>query len=437
MLARSRALPLTVLLAWMLAFSPGAARATYTGVQNDTSFGTVAAGGGWIAVPQYEESNDPGSIDGSPFSDSTSSIEVARVSGPRFISFKPVQAKYSITMGPMLLAGGRNVLAVAWTDTAAAGQIDTATLNASGNLPAPHAQTGQTTGNSLALAGGPDGAYAVSWSDSAGAHAMAAPAGASQLTALLGPGVPLDPTDHVVLSGGDSFWLVNEAAGGLSAAPALFGQDSAPPALTVSDAVDATTLGDDAGGLWALARGKRGWFAAHVDRAGRLSSTALPAGASDAAVALAGTTAVVAYRAGPRCTTYVERIRASATRRPPTDRSNITPRGSACSTPKGVAVDPSTATAYVLMQSRHSTVLTTQTTTGTTSSWHGSLTERLDAIVAAGSNQVIVESNGPQRNLGEQCGGASPSFSQSYFFRVFRRAHLERSGRLDASIMNC
>jgi hypothetical protein len=434
---RSRGSLLTVLLAWVLAFLPGAACATYTGVQDTTTLGTVAAAGGWIVVPQYEESYDPGEIDGTPFNHTTSSLEVSRVSGSRYISFRSVQARYSLTMGPMLVAGAQNVLAVAWTDAAGAGQIDNATLSASGNLPDPVTQSGAPTDGSLRLSAGPDGAYAVSWRDGSGAHVMAAPAGAQRLTALLGPDVPLDPAEHLVLSGGDSLWLVSDAAGGLSAAPAVFGQDSAPHALAVSDAVDATTLGDDAGGLWALARGNRGWFAAHLDRAGKLSSTALPTGAEDAVIALAGTTAVIAYRAGPHCATYIERLRSSATAHTSTDRMNLTPRGTACWTPKGIAVDPASATAYVLMQSTHSTALATETKTRSTSSWRGSLTEHLDAIVAAGSNRVLVESNGPERNLGEQCGGANASSSQSYFFRIFHRAHLERSGRLDASVLNC
>jgi hypothetical protein len=48
---------------------------------------------------------------------------------------------------------------------------------------------------------------------------MGAPAGGQGLAALIGPDVPLDASDRVVLSGGDTFWLVNEGAGGLSAAP--------------------------------------------------------------------------------------------------------------------------------------------------------------------------------------------------------------------------
>jgi|GEM_PF-5088799 len=436
-LRRSRASLLTVVLVWVLAFLPDAARATYTGVQDATTFGTVAAGGGWIVVPQYEDNSDPGLIDGTPFNNTASSLEVSRVSGARYISFRSVSARYSSTMGPMLVAGAQNVLAVAWTDAAGSGQINSATLSASGNLPDPVTQTGVPIDGSLRLSAGPDGAYAVSWRDGNGAHVIAAPAGAHRLAALLGPDVPLDPPDQVVLSGGDSFWLVTDGGGGLSAAPAVFGQDSAPHALTVSDAVHATTLGDDAGGLWALARGNRGWFAAHIDRAGQLNSTALPAGATNAVIALAGTTAVIAYRAGPHCTTYIERLRSTATPHSPTGRTNLTPRATACSTPKGIAVDPASATAFVLMQSSHGTTLTTETTNGNTSSWRGSLTERIDAIVAVGSNRVVVESNGPQRNTSEQCGGAGPSSSHSYFFRVFHRAHLERSGRLDASVLNC
>jgi hypothetical protein len=425
-----------VMLAWLLALLPSAARATYTGVQDVKTFGTVAAGRGWIVVPQYEDNSDPGSIDGTPFNDTTSSLEVARVSGPRYISFRSVAARYSLTMGPMLVAGAQKVLAVAWTDAAGAGQVNSATLSANGGLPAPLTQAGLATEGSLRLLGGPDGTYAVSWRDGAGTQVMAAPAGAQPLTALLGPDVPLDPADQIVLSGGETFWLVSDS-GGLSVAPAVFGQDQAPHAVSVSDAVNATTLGDDAGGLWALARGNRGWLAAHVDRAGQLSSTTLPAGASNAVIAVAGTTAVIAYRAGPHCTTYIERLRSTVTPHAPTGRTRLTPRATACSTPKGIAVDPASATAFIVMQSGHSTTLATETTTRNTSSWHGSLTERIDAIVAVGSNRVVVESSGPQRETAEQCGGAGPSSSQSYFVRVFRGAHIERSGRLDGSVLNC
>jgi hypothetical protein len=436
-LRRSRASLLTVLLASVLGLLPGTARATYTGVHDVTTLGSVAAGGGWIVVPQYEDNYDPGMIDGTPFDDTTSSLEVSRVSGPRAMSFTSVSAGYSVTMGPMLVAGAQNVLAVAWTDAAGAGQIDDATLSASGKLPDLFMESGAPSEDSLRLSAGPDGARAVSWREGTGLHVMGAPAGVQGLTALIGPDVPLDPSDHVVLSGGDTFWLVNEAAGGLSAAPAVFGQDSAPNPVSFSDALDAATLGDDAGGLWALARGNRGWFAAHVDRAGQVSSTPLPAGARDAVIALAGTTAVIAYRAGPHCATYVERLRPTATPHTPTGRTSLTPRSTACSTPKGIAVDPASAAAYVLMRSSHATTLVRETTTRSTSSWRGPLTERVDAIVAAGSDRVVVESNGPQRDIGEQCGGAAPSFSQSYFLRVFHRTHLERTGRLDASIQNC
>ena len=65
------------------------------------------------------------------------------------------------------------------------------------------------------------------------------------------------------------------------------------------------------------------------------------------------------------------------------------------------------------------------------------LSGRLDAILATGSNRVVVESNGPQHDIGEQCGGANPSSTQPYFFHVFHAAQLERSGELEASVMNC
>jgi hypothetical protein len=432
---RSRAsLLLTVLL---IAAPAGVAHATYTGVRDATTFGTVAAGGGWIAVPQREESSDPGEIDGTPYSNASSSMEIARVSGPRSISFKAVTAKYSTTMGPMLVAGAPKTIAVAWADTAGAGQIDTATLNGHGKLPNPFTQTGAPSGESPRLASGPDGAYAVSWRDAAGGHAVAAAAGSQQPTALLGSDVPLDPADRVVLSGGQSFWLLKGAASGLTAAPAVFGQDTTPQTVTLSGASHATTLGDDAGGLWTLAHSEEGWSVAHIDRGGQLNSTPLPPGATHPLIALAGTTAVIAYRAPTHCITYIERLHASATPHTPIIRTALTPHASGCPTPTNIAIDPTSATAYVLMHSNHATTLTTETPTHKTSHWHGSLKSHIDAIVPAGSNRVVLESNGPQRDLGEQCGGANSSSTQSYFIRIFHQARLERSGQLDASVLNC
>jgi hypothetical protein len=366
-----RASRLTVVLGLVLALPPSAARATYTGVQDATTLGKVAAGGDWIAVPQYEDNSDPGSIDGTPFDNTTSSLEVARVSGPRRISFRSVSPSSSLAMGPMLVAGARKVLAVAWTDATGTGQVDDATLNASGNLPDPLVQTGTPSDGSLRLSVGQDGAYALSWRDGLGVHAMAAPAGAQRPSALLGSDVALDPADRVVLAGGDSFWLVKVAAGGLSAAPGVFGQVTAPLALTVGGAIQATALGDDAGGLWMLAREHRGLLAVHIDRTGLLRSTPLPAGVTHPLIALAGTTAVIAYNAGGRCTAYIERLRSGSAARMSVARTALGSRARACSTPKGIAVDPASATAYVLMRSGRGMTLATETAARRTSSWRG------------------------------------------------------------------
>jgi hypothetical protein len=78
-----------------------------------------------------------------------------------------------------------------------------------------------------------------------------------------------------------------------------------------------------------------------------------------------------------------------------------------------------------------------ETIDGNTSSWRAPLRERVDAVAAAGSDSVVMETNGPERDIGEQCGGANPSSSQSYVFRVFRHARVVRSGRLEASTFNC
>ena len=433
----SRIVSAAALIASTLALCPNPAEATYTGVRDATTVGTVATGGGWIAVPEYEESSDPGTIDGTPRDETAGFLSVARVSGSRFISFKPVSPRHSVTMGPMLAAGAARVLAVAWTDSAGSGAIDSASLNAGGNLPVPATQPGQTTRSTLRLTAGPDGAYALSWSDAAGAHALAAPPGANSPLPLLGAGVPLEPTEQIVLAGGSAFWLLGITAGTLSAAPAVFGQGAAPTAVTLGAATPQTALGDGAGGLWVLALGGGGWFAAHLDAAGHLSSTSLPRDAADAEMATAGRTAVLAYSAAPRCTSYLERLRPGAAANVVVERRKLARHSGACATPRGLAVDPASATAYLLTQSRRSTTLTAESRGGSTRIWHGSLTEAVDAIVATGSGRVVVESHAPERTLPEQCGGAGPSYSRSYFLRVFRGARLERSGRLGASVTNC
>jgi hypothetical protein len=429
-----RSVLVAVLLPSAFAGLPGTAGATYTGLQSGSTVGTLAAGGGWIAVPEYQYSYDPGEIDGTPSSSSTNSLEVARVQGGRRISFRSVQPSSAQDMGPMQVSGAGEVLAAVWTDYTGAGLISTAALNARGNLPTPVSQTGAAIAGSLHLSVGPDGAYALTWRDATGVHAIAVPAGLPS-SPLLGPGVPLEAAERVVLSGGDSFWLVKTNAG-LSVAPAVFGQSTTPSPITIGGARQVTTLGDNAGGLWALARDEGGWFVAHFGPAGG-ASTRLPAGAQHPVIALAGSTAVVAFSAGPRCAVYLERLRANATTLERTDRTNIAPRAGGCSSPTGIAVDPKSTRAYVLLHNRGGTTLATEMSGGHRSSWRGSLHERIDAIVAAGSNRVAIESNRPQRNLGEQCGGANPSFSQQYNVRIFRGVRLERSGRLRASTYSC
>jgi hypothetical protein len=420
----------------VLVLLPGAARATYTGAQEVTAVGTVAAGGGWIAVPQYQYGSDPGEIDGTPSSSFSSWLEVAPVSGYRHVSFRSVQPNYSPTMGPMLVAGGRRVLVAGWSDYAAPGRIDTATLSASGHLPAPASHIALANEGSLRLSSGPDGAYAVSWQDPLGLHGIATPVG-SPPTALLGPDVPLEPADQVVLSGGDSYWLVTEGGGLLSASPATFGQDSPPPVVSLGNAAGATTLGDGSGGLWILARGGGTWFAVHVDRAGGVNTTPLPAGTTNAVMALAGRAAVIAYRTRPHCATYIERLRPGGAPSNLAQRSNISPRTGRCSTLNAIVVDPASATAYVAMSARNTTTLTTETSGGKRNTWSALLHERLDALVAAGSNRVVMESNGPERDTGEACGGAEPSSARSYVFRIFQGARRVRSGRLEASTVHC
>jgi hypothetical protein len=427
-------------VAWAVALLPGVARATYTGVQDATTLGTVAVGGGWMAVPQYEESSDPGTIDGTPSDNRMSSLEVARVAGSRSISFRPVGARYSVTMGRMLVAGAEKVLAVAWTDTAGGGEIESARLNASGHLPTPVTRLGAPQGNSLALTAGPDGAYALWWREGGGTQAVAAPAGSQQqqLSALLGAGVLLSAADEVVLAGGELLWLVSEEGGLLSAAPAAFGQSGTPRAVPLGEAAQVRALGDGAGGLWVLARGGGGWLLAHVDRMGSETSRRLPADTRNAVMALAGRSAVVAYSSGGgRCASYIERLGPTAAPEASGAPRLLTKEAGGCWTARGIAVDGASGTAYVVMRSAHGMKLTTEARGGRTSSWRGSLGGQLDAIVAAGANRVVIETHGRQHEIGEQCGGAGPSSSQPYYLRVFHGARLERTGKLDASVLNC
>jgi hypothetical protein len=432
----SRGATLTALLLALLALTPAAACATYTGVQDTATLGTLAVGAGWIAVPQYTDNYNPEVPGPNPLGETTDSLWIARVAGPRFITFKTAAAPYSATMGPMLVAGAANTLAAAWSDVATPGRVESGVLGAGGKVSLPLVEPGVPSEGSLRIAVGPDGARALSWRDGGGLHLTGAPAGAQQLGPLFGPGVALDPSARVLLSGGSTFWLLDEAAGAITAAPAVFGQVSAPQAVRLSG-VKVTALGDGAGGLWALARASRGWFAAHVDRAGHVGSTGLPAGAAGAAIALVGSTAVIAYRAGPHCATYIERLTPFAPHPHASRRTRLTRASRTCSTPAAIAVDRGSGAAYVLLRSPHATTLVRETAAGATSTWSAPLTEHVDAMVAAGSDRVAIESNGPQRSVGEQCGGAGPSYSQSYFVRIFHGLHPVRTGRLEGSTLNC
>jgi len=154
-------------------------------------------------------------------------------------------------------------------------------------------------------------------------------------------------------------------------------------------------------------------------------------------MALAGATAVIAYRTAPRCASFLERFTARGASLTRIARTRLTPPTDACAAPQDIAVDPANATAFVLMRSRHGSRLLTATRSGRTGAWRGLLSERVDALVAAGSGRVVLESNGAPRNEGEQCGGANPSFTQTYRVRVFDGARLVRSGHLQAGVYNC
>jgi hypothetical protein len=168
-----------------------------------------------------------------------------------------------------------------------------------------------------------------------------------------------------------------------------------------------------------------------------VSTTALPAGARGALMALAGSSAVIAYPAGPGCTTYIERVAPGAPPPHPSRRTRLTAASRACAAPVAIAVDPASRAAYVLLRSTHTTTLVSEAAGGATSRWSAPLTEHVDAMVPVGPDRVAIESDGPQRSVGEQCGGASPSYSQSYFIRIFHGVRPERTGRLTASILNC
>jgi hypothetical protein len=437
-----------VLAASALVLVPSTARATYTGMQDTVTLGRMTVGAGWIVVPELEQSVDPGFIDGTPSMTTTSSLQIARLSGRRGIHFddRGVPYKFSLAMGAMSVAGTPDSLVAAWMDRTNGERIDTSTLNAKGQLAAGVDAKGELTNvveqpampasGSFSLAGGPDGAYAVSWLDGFGAHAMVVPVRARTFAALLTPDVPLMASFTVVLDGGSSAWLVSRTAAGVAAAAVTLGQDMAPTPVALAQGSAGTVRGDDAGGLWVLAHDGPRWLAVHADRAGRLDTTALPATATSAVMTVDRTTAVVAYRAGPRCNAHLERLTATTRRGTPVHRVNLTAGTQGCASPSAIAVDPGTGTAYVLIRSRRGTSLVV-TVGARVARWHGVLRQRPDAMVAAGSNRVVVQSHGAPYSVGEQCGGAAPSSEQLYTVRVFHADRLERSGTLSAGVSNC
>ena len=96
-----------VLAASVLVLVASTARATYTGMQDTVTLGRMTVGAGWIVVPELEQSVDPGFIDGTPSMTTTSSLQIARLSGRGAIHFddRGVPYQFSLAMGAMSVAG--------------------------------------------------------------------------------------------------------------------------------------------------------------------------------------------------------------------------------------------------------------------------------------------------------------------------------------------
>ncbi len=150
-------------------------------------------------------------------------------------------------------------------------------------------------------------------------------------------------------------------------------------------------------------------------------------------MALAPGRALVSYR-GPDCHTYLQPVPVDAPKLgPPFD---LTMRARQCSAPAGLAADPATGTAYALVRSAPGTRLVVARRLDVTT-WPGKLSGRVVALQAAGSNRVLVGTQGQRRDIGEQCGGADDSFSTAYTLRLFGGARLERTGSLSAIEYHC
>ncbi len=136
-----------VLVASALVLVPSTARATYTGVQDIVTLGRMTVGAGWIVVPELEQSVDPGFIDGTPSMTSTSSLQIARLSGRGALHFDDtgVPYQFSLAMGAMSVAGTHDSLVAAWVDRTNGERIDTSTLNAKGQLAAGVDAKGELT----------------------------------------------------------------------------------------------------------------------------------------------------------------------------------------------------------------------------------------------------------------------------------------------------
>jgi hypothetical protein len=423
----------------VLALGAGVSDATYTGAAETTTLGTPAAGGGLIAIPLLDSSSDPGDIDGNPYNRTDTSLTVSPLSGPRKIAFRtdatPVDSlgfpahpgiELSNATDAAVLASTSSAVFAAWPQS---GGIVGATLARSGAPTDLVHFAGTPDQGTLALVTGPDGAYAAQWSQGSAGYAAVVAPGQTTAAPLLGADATFPAADQLVLAGGEDAWLVAATHDGTSAAPVTVGQDTAPVPVAITANAYIAAAATGAGALLVLTIGPSGWELAHLDRAGNVSAAPLPAGATDPLLAVRGGTAYVAF--GLRCRVHLDKVGTLPARLPAGQTL-----GGGCATPKRIAVDPASGAAYVLSSAGRNAVL--EVARGAhVQGWRGSLGGTADALVAAGSGRVLLESTATPHDVGEQCGGAADSYNTRVTERVFDGAHVQRTGTLYEAQYNC
>ncbi len=168
------------------------------GIRTAITAGAAAAGAGWIALPEFTDSSDPGTITGTPYNTTVAALAVARVTGPGRIAFRSEGGGLGTANARAIAAASAQSVVIAWTN---GDQIETATLGPSGALTHLLSTPGSPNPGLLRPAVGPDGAYAIQWTDATGRHADAVPAGGDAFEPLLAGDATIPPGTSVLLAG--------------------------------------------------------------------------------------------------------------------------------------------------------------------------------------------------------------------------------------------